>query len=150
MPASGLAAAVVIAGTCAHLLLGRWILSPWLMPDLTFLGMALAVLLIPGRPFSAVLVGGVLVTLMSVERPLLMGLGYAGAGWLVLRSAVIWDVTTPALQRFIIGGGESLILVLGFIGVPMTPGLLLGAVVRLGVTIACLPLVRSIVVWAAR
>lgn len=143
------------------------------MPDLTFLSMALAILLMPGRPFipppvlgpegrrsafggrtgggvSAVLAGGLLVTLWSVERPLLMGLAYAGAGWLVLRSAVIWDVTTPSLQRLVIAGGESLILALGLLGVPLTAALLLGAVVRLGMTIACLPLVRPVVAWVAR
>ncbi|MBI3087964.1 MAG: hypothetical protein HYY91_03665 [Candidatus Omnitrophica bacterium] len=150
MPASGLAALVVIGGTCLHLLLGRWVLSPWLMPDLTFLSMASALLLMPGRPFSAVLVGGVLVTLMSVERPLLMGLAYAGAGWLVLRSAVVWDVETPALQRLLIAAGESLILALGLIGVPWTAELLAGTVVRLGMTIVCLPLVRSVVARVVR
>ena len=130
----------------AHVVLGRWV-SPWLMPDLTLLSVLLTMLQIPGYPLGPALLGGVLAMFLAVHHPVLIGLAYLGAGWVVKWLAAWWDVTGVSMQRMAVGVAEGLLLtVLFLLSAPMTGGLLLLGGLRLALTILCLPLVRAVVV----
>ena len=137
---------IVGSGTLCHVVLGRWV-SPWLMPDLTLLSVLLTMLQIPGHPLGPALLGGVLAMVLAVHHPVLIGLAYLGAGWVVKWLAAWWDVTGVSMQRMAVGVAEGLLLtVLLMLSAPVTGGLLLLGGLRLAITILCLPLVRAVVV----
>ena len=132
-----------------HLALGRWTPSPWFMPDLTVTSMVLAILLLPGRPFSPAAAGGLAVMLTAVHHPLLMGTAYAAAGGLIKLGADQWDLTPPALQHAAVLAAQALLLAVAFVlSVPLTWDICLLAAAHLLITAMGVPLVRSFLMMA--
>ena len=156
---------IVGCGVLWHLILGRWLSSPWVVPDVTLASVVLAMARTPRQPLNAssrfahsgqwgepvhamgpALVAGLLVMLLSVRKPLLMGTAYVGAGWLVRSLALRWDLTSPAMQRAAVAIAEACVLAVElFLTITVTPGLLFLSAARLVMTVACLPLFRWIV-----
>ena len=128
-----------------HLALGRWTPSSWLVPDLTITSMVLAILLLPGRPLSPAVVGGLLVMLLTVQHPLAMGAAYLAVGGLMKLGADQWDLTSPPLQQAVVIAAQGLLLAVTFIlAVPLTWETCLLAATHLLLTAMCVPLVRAL------
>lgn len=135
----------VAVSALLHLVLGRWMPSPWLMPDLTVTSMVLAILLLPRRPLSPAAAGGTLVMLTTVHHPLAMGAAYAAVGGLIKLCAGWWDLTAPAFQRAAVIAAQLLLLAVAFVvSVPLTWEVGLLAAGHLLITAMCVPLVRSL------
>ena len=138
---------IIASATLTQFLLGRWISSPWLMPDLALLSILLVVMRDPRHALGPVLFGGCCVMLLTVRHPVLIGLAYAGAGGLVRRLASQWDLTAAPMQRIVVGVMEGLLLTWFMVlSAPVRGGLCMLAMPRLIVTVLCLPLVRAVVV----
>lgn len=132
-----------------HVALGRWTPSPWLMPDLTVTSMALAILLLPRRPLSPAVAGGVLVMLMSHHHSLAVGAAYAAVGGLIKLCAGRWDLTSPAFQRLTVIAAQLCLLVVAFLlSVPLTWEVGLLAAGHLLITAMGVPIVRSLLMMA--
>lgn len=142
-------AVIVGVSACLHLALGRWIPSPWFMPDLTVTGMVLAILLLPDRPISPAIISGALMMLCSVAHPLAVGVMYPIVGGLVKYAAGQWDLSQPQRQRAVVVAAQALLL---FLTTPLhsrlTGELLWLSLVHLFLTALCVPVVRwAIVAW---
>jgi len=133
----------VAVSALLHLVLGRWMPSPWVMPDLTVTSMVLAILLLPRRPLGPAAAGGAMVMLTTVHHPLAMGAAYAAAGGLVKLCSGWWDLTSPAFQRAAVIAAQLLLLAVAFVvSVPLTREVGLLAAGHLAITALCVPLVR--------
>ena len=83
---------------------------------------------------------------LTTHQPMLVGFAYMAAGVLVILLSLQWDLKLPIVQLLTTGAAEAVLLVLwGFAGVQVTPGLLLLSVVRVSVTMASVPLARRLV-----
>jgi len=132
-----------------HLALGRWVPSPWFMPDLTVTGMVLAILLLPERPVSPAILSGALTMLFSVPHSLAAGVMYPLVGGLVKYAAHQWDLSQPRRQRAVVVAAQALLL---FLTVPLrtrwTGELFWLSLVHLSLTALCVPVIRwAIVAW---
>ena len=137
---------IVGAGALSHLVLGRWVVSPWLMPDLMLLTVFLAMVHTPGHPIGPALLGGLVAMLSAVHHPLLVGLAYLGAGWLIKWLAARWDLADGAMPWVAVGVAEGMLIAVWlFLATPVTFRLLLLSGVKVLLTIACLPLVKRLV-----
>lgn len=145
--------AVVIVGLLAlcQMALGRWVASPWFMPDLTLTGIVLAVILVPGRPLGPACLGGLAVLLLSVQHPVAMGGMLLGVGVLVKGAAGQWDLTAPSLQRVAVACAQGTFLAAQIaLGASLTRDLLVLAISHLLITTLCVPLVRSLLIsWVS-
>ena len=80
---SGSVIRLIVAGTLAHVVLGRWVDSPWLLPDLTLVGICVAA----SRPSVSLLE----VTLVAALLPMLASSGHSWqAGLSYGACAAIW------------------------------------------------------------
>jgi hypothetical protein len=143
--------AVVGLGVLLHLFLGHWVSCPWLVPDVTLVSMVCAMLRTAGSPLMLALLGGCLTTLFTARHPLLVGMAYVGAGWLVAQLARRWDLTEASMQRAAVGLTETLLVAVWLLlDGPVSLRLMLLSGFRVFLTLACLPLARYLVGIAGR
>ena len=136
---------IVGAGTALHVVLGRWVASPWLMPDLTLISMVLAMTLPSQSLLGPALLAGFFVMLSTPQQPLLLGGTYVGAGWLIQVLALRWDLTDSTLQQLTVGAAEAGLLAMWLmLNAQVTMGLLLLAGMKLVMTVVCVPLVSFV------
>jgi len=137
---------IVGLGVFVQLILGRWLPSPWLVPDLTLVGVLLVMARMPQHSLGPALMAGLLVMAVTVQQSLVVGLAYVGAGGLMRLLSSWWDLADPFLQPMALALAEAFLLVIWFLlGVPITLGLLLLGGLRLLVTVASLLLVRLLI-----
>ena len=129
----------------SHLAIGRWSPSPWMVPDLTVLSMALAILRLPGHPLTPAWLAGVAAMTLAGHHPLWTGVAYLAAGAAVKWMAHQWEVTDPSRERLVIGIAQGgLLILLAWTG-PVTVGLVVMVGLQVGLTLLCLPLMRALV-----
>ncbi|MBI4323525.1 MAG: hypothetical protein HY596_04525 [Candidatus Omnitrophica bacterium] len=129
----------------AQMAIGRWVSSPWLVPDLTLLSMAVLILRLPGHPLTPAWLAGVAAMALAVQHPLWMGMAYLAAGAAVKWMAHQWEVTDPSRERLVIGIAQGGLLILLASTGPVTVGLIVMGGLRVGLTLLCLPLMRAFV-----
>jgi len=135
---------IVGLGTLFHLALGRWVASPWLVPDLTLVSMVLAMAQAPEHSMKLTLLGSCLAMVLTPYQPVLVGLAYTAAGGLVSLLALRWDFDVPLMPLLATGAAEAMLLALGgFAGVQVTPGLFVLSGIKIFITAFCLLLVSS-------
>ena len=129
----------------SQIALGRWLPSPWFVPDLTLLGMAVLILRLPEHPFAPAWLAGVAAMTLAGRHPLWVGLAYLAAGVAVKWMARQWEVTEPFRERLVIGIAQGGLLILLASTGPVTVGLIVMAGLQVGLTLLCLPLMRAFV-----
>ena len=82
----------ILAGTLAHLVLGRWVESPWMLPDVTLIGIGLAVSRSADSITDLALLAGLLPMVIAGRHSWDVGIGYAGAAALWRWVQSHWDV----------------------------------------------------------
>jgi len=136
---------VVGLGVLSHLAIGRWLPSPWLVPDLTMLSVAVLILRLPGHPLAPAWLAGVAAMALAVHHPLWAGMAYLAAGAAVKWMAHQWEVTVPSRERLVIGIAQGGLLILLASRGPVTAGLIVMGGLQVGLTLLCLPLMRALV-----
>ncbi|MBI3319970.1 MAG: hypothetical protein HYZ89_05235 [Candidatus Omnitrophica bacterium] len=137
---------IVTLGVLSHLAIGRWIASPWWVPDLTLLSIVVTMARYPGQAFLPALYGGLLMMLFTVHHAVAVGLSYVGAGVLTKLLATQGDLATPFLQQVIVGVAEiGLLAVALFLNRTASLELLELSGAKVLVTVACIPFMRRLV-----
>ena len=88
----------ILAGTLAHLVLGRWVASPWMLPDVTLIGIGLAVSRSADSITDLALLAGLLPMVITGRHSWDVGIGYAGAAALWRWVQSHWDVADRRLS----------------------------------------------------
>lgn len=134
-------------GTLIQVSVGRWVGSPWVVPDLILISMILAMAKVPeDPPMSSGLWGAVLAMVATLHEPVAVGLAYLGTAWLVRRLASRLDLADPTIQLMVVGIGEVLLLgVWLMLDSRLCVGVVMLSVVRLGMTVGCVPFMRRVV-----
>jgi len=136
---------IVGIGVLSHIAIGRWVPSPWLVPDLTMLSVAVLILRLPGHPLTPAWLAGVAAMTLAVHHPLWMGMAYLSAGAAVKWMAHQWEVADPSRERLVIGLAQGGLLILLASTGPVTVGLIVMGGLQVGLTLLCLPLMRALV-----
>lgn len=144
---SGAVFVMLGVGTLIQVSVGRWVGSPWVVPDLILISMILAMAKVPeDPPMSPGLWGAVLAMVATLHEPVAVGLAYLGAAWLVRRLAFRLDLADPTIQLMIVGIGEAFLLgVWLMLDSRLRVGMVTLFVVRLGMTVGCVPMMRRLV-----
>ncbi|MBI2104240.1 MAG: hypothetical protein HYT90_01490 [Candidatus Omnitrophica bacterium] len=137
--------ALLLVCLIVHAVMAQVIPWPWWVPDLTLLGLVVAVARSPGRWLLLSGIAGLWTVLWAVrfQAPLLAGYLAVGAAVQVLGRR--WDAADAKVQAILLGGAAAC-LTFGSLwlhnlwSVPLV-GL---AVIHVGMTCAALPLVRRL------
>ena len=89
---------VLIAAYLAHLFIARYAVSPWWIPDITLVGLLLAIGKTPERWLSLSLIAGLLMVLWAVRFPAQVFASYLAGGWAIRTISTRWDVTDLRVQ----------------------------------------------------
>ena len=139
------AACVALIGASALLQVvgGRFCPLAWLVPDLTLVAMIVTVLRDPSRALAAGGTAGVCALLLSFPHAGMTALGYLGLAGLIAWTAGQWDLLEPARQRGVVAASEAGLWLAWMLSDHLLSWfMLLAAIVRIGLTVACLPLWR--------
>lgn len=152
---------LVTIAALAQAWLGRWVASAWMVPDLLLVGMMIAMSARPEPRLRPAWLGGCWAMLLSVRRPLVVGVAYASAGWLMKALQRRWEMHHAAIQLALAAIAETLLVAVWCIVEGRAPGgaaiggstpigsvmgtrewlgLMLAAFTRVGTTVACLAL----------
>jgi hypothetical protein len=127
----------------AHALLARLAPSPWLTPDLTLVGLVLAVAAAPGRWLACSAAAGLFAMAWALQSAPQVFLGYFLTGWGLQWLSQRWDAGDARLQACYAAGASLLMrLVLLWLGEFWSLPLAGGVVVQTAATCASLPVVR--------
>ena len=88
----------ILLGTVAHVALGRWVDSPWLLPDVTLVGIGLAASRSRASWLELTLVAGLLPMLASSAHGWAVGLSYAGSAAIWRWAGSRWDLADGRLS----------------------------------------------------
>ncbi len=129
---------IVTSGVLLHVALGRWISSPWLVPDLTLVSLVLALRRSRSvEPMRTVVITSLLAMAFTVHHPFHAAGAYLVVGWgIKTLMSRLWyppskgEATRGFLPLISIGIAEALLLVI--VGTP-----LVFAVMRWVVTCGC-------------
>ena len=116
-----------------------------MVPDLTVLSMALAILRLPGHPLTPAWLAGVAAMTLAGHHPLWTGMAYLAAGAAVKWMAHQWEVTDPSRERLVICIAQGGLLILLASSGAVTVGLIVMVGLQVGLTLLCLPLMRALV-----
>ena len=116
-----------------------------MVPDLTVLSMALAILRLPGHPLTPAWLAGVAAMTLARHHPLWTGMAYLAAGAAVKWMAHQWEVTDPSRERLVVGIAQGGLLILLASTRPVTVGLIAMVGLQVGLALLCLPLMRALV-----
>ena len=123
------AGAILVISLLAHLAVGRWVASPWLMPDVSLVGLLVALQRAPQYRLPLLALASLGATVAAPGGGL-AGPAYLGAGGLFVWASTQWDLRAPAVQAAVLGGIEALLVAIwcALSRPPVTPALLgLGA-----------------------
>ena len=139
-------ALTLITGLLLHLAAGRFLPSPWLVPDLTLIGVVLVVARLPGKALGSGMLVAAMMIMGTWRHVWIDTVLYLGAGLLVGSAATRWDVTDRSVQLAMVAGLETSFAVVWLIaGNQISPTALLLVIAKVGATAACLPLARALV-----
>ncbi|MDP3704199.1 MAG: hypothetical protein Q8R78_07405 [Candidatus Omnitrophota bacterium] len=129
----------------AHLALALASPSPWWVPDLTLVGLVLAVGRSPARWFACTVFAGLLTVAWAVRFPGQVFAGYLLIGWVSHLLSRHWDVTDLRIECFLVAAG-SLCLMAGMLWLEDLWSLrvLLLTVVRTAVTCGVVPVIHHV------
>ena len=100
-------------GMFAHGVLAGLLPIPWMVPDLTLVGMVLAIARAPHRWLAYASLAGFGVMCWAIRFPVHVLLSYVIAGGAIRLVATQWDMTDRTVQRVLVGGA-SLGITLGW------------------------------------
>jgi len=127
----------------AHHLAAMAVPSPWGVPDLTVIGLVLAIVKQPQRWLSLSAIAGIFMMAWAIRFPVPVFLGAVGYGWLAWRTTRQWDLTDRRVVGAVVGITSALstfgLLWLHELWSPPLVGL---AALRVAVTTLCVPAVR--------
>ena len=144
------AASLVIVGASAlvQISAGRFLPSAWLMPDLLLLGLLLLASRSPAFPMILVGWGAWVAMMGTIRDPIIVGIGYAAAAWVMWWWTHHWEFQRPAIDVMVIGVCEAGLASLWLLaGGHLSLALVGLALMRVLVTVACAPLMRRLI-WA--
>ena len=139
------AVGIMAAGILAHMVLGRWSPSPWLVPDLTALAMLASMLRLPGHPIAPAVVASVAAMALAVHHPAQSGLAYLLAGGLAKWMAHQWDLAQPAIEWLIVAMCQTVLTLTLLTTIPPAADTLAWAALHVAITLACLPVMQLLV-----
>ena len=130
----------------AHVVLARLIASPWWVPDLTLVGLVLAVTRRPARWWLLSAVAGLLTMGWAVRSAGSIFAGYLLIGGAVRLAGHQWDATDLRIEAGLVGAA-SLMATLGtfWLGDVWSPLLLVFMGLHTALTCATVPLVHYVV-----
>ena len=135
----------MLGAMAAHAWLARAVSSPWVVPDLTLVGLVLSVAKTPVRWFACSVIAGLFMMGWAVRFPAQVFLSYVTLGWLVRALGRQWDATDPRVQTVMIGAA-SLLLTGGALWLEDLWSLSLfgWAMVRVALTVLAVPCARHL------
>lgn len=95
---SGPVIRLILAGTLAHVVVGRWVDSPWVLPDLTLVGICMAASHPSASMLDVTLMAGLLPMLASWGEGWEAGLGYAASAAMWRWAGSRWDLANRRLS----------------------------------------------------
>lgn len=81
-----------------HLMIARWVASPWWVPDLTLIGLTLAIGRAPERWWSFAILAGLITMPWAARFPAQVFLSYLVCGWAVRATGNRWDLADLRVQ----------------------------------------------------
>ena len=128
-------------------IVGMWP-APWWVPDLTTIGLVLAVSKTPSRWLAYAGCTGVLLTVWAIRHPAAVEVSCLLIGWGTQLTAQRWDAGDLRVQCLLIGMASALMTLWALWLEDLLGSLPLVGLVGLRVTLTCLavPLVRSLLV----
>ena len=142
---------VLVACLLAHALIAQTVSSPWWVPDLTLVGLVLAVGIRPARWLAASLVAALFSFLWAIRFSGQLFTGSLLCGWLASRVGTRWDATDVRVQALV----ALLACALMTFGMMWLENLwslplLSVALIHVAITGLCVPTVRRLLISAAR
>lgn len=101
---------LVIASLLGHLIIGRWVASPWLMPDVSLVGLLVALQRAPEHRLSLLVLASLGVTAAAAPAGGVAGPAYLGAGALFAWASTQWNLRAPAVHAATLGSIEALLV----------------------------------------
>ena len=122
--------------------------SPWWVPDLTLIGVLVAVVRAPGKWLSVAVVGGLWIMTWTIRFRWPICLGYVALGGVVRLLAAQWDLNDGRIL-YPLTGISSLLLTLSLLWLDELWSVrLVGlALLRVALTVLALPLVQGLERW---
>ena len=99
---------VLLGCLAAHVAMAGLLPSPWWVPDLTLVGLILAISRTPHRWMLLSGSAGLLTAVWAVRFPHVVLVGSLGLGWIVRTLAKQWDITDVRLQRLLVAAASLL------------------------------------------
>jgi len=142
---------LLVCCVIAHLALAMVIPSPWWVPDLTLVGLVLAVGIWPARWWLLSAAAGLLTMVWAVRSIGQIFAGYLLIGWAVRLAGRQWDATDPRIESGLVGSA-SLVLTMGAFWLDdlWSPILLVFTGLRTALTCATVPLVHHLAARGTR
>ena len=135
---------IVVAAGLIQLAIGLIVRRPWWIPDLLLASLVVAsVTSRLSAGMTLALWAGILAMAHPCREPLVVGCGYAAAGWLVLAASARWDLSEWRAQAVTVAMLEAGLLALWMAADRVvTLRLLAWSAWKLELTVACVPWVR--------
>jgi hypothetical protein len=142
---------LVIICSVAHLALAMVIPSPWWVPDLTLVGLVLAVTRRPSRWWLLSGAAGLLTMVWAVRSTGPIFAGYLLIGWAVRLAGRQWDATDLRIESGLVASA-SLVLTMGAFWLDdlWSPILLVFMGLRTALTCSMVPLVHHLAARVGR
>lgn len=138
-------AAVIVAGAVIQGALGRWVSSPWWSPDLLVICLLLALVAQPTRATVWIATAAATAAILAAGQPVLVASMYLACGALFRWIGARWNLADGSVQLAGVALAESLLASAWLIGAgAVTLDEAAGAVVRVLLTAAALPIVRAL------
>ena len=136
----------LVACLIAHAVLARAVSAPWWVPDLTLVGLVLAVARTPSRWVLLSVVAGLFMMGWAVRFPVQVFLSSVVIGWVVQAIGHQWDATDLRVQVGLVGLASGLLTMVGFWLEQLWSLPLLGlSIGRIALTVLLVPCVRHLV-----
>lgn len=134
---------VLIGCLLVHALLAEVIPWPWWVPNLTLVGLILAIGATPRRWLIYSLIAGMVSVVWVVRFPGPTLLGYLAVGWMIQALAKLWDASDARVQSLMVGLA-ALLFTGAALWLDMLWSLPLAGLLAIHVAITCatLPLAR--------
>lgn len=139
------AAALIFLGCLfGHVAVAGVSSSPWWVPNLTLVGLVLAVAHAPHRWRLVSVCAGLAAAVWAVRIPQGLVLNYLLIGWGVQRFGRQWDISLAHLQRMVVGAASAALTAALLWYEGMWSWTILGlAGVHVAVTVACVPVAQK-------
>ena len=136
---------MLLLGLILQVCAGRWIVSPWWVPDFLLVSLVMGLLAAGGRRGTLIAWAAAAAMGLSVEHPVSVAAAYASAGAVVLVLAQRADLTEPRLQGVLLGILEAVLVGVGFALADRVSLALIGfGVVRVVMTLAAFGILRRV------